>query len=90
MLIKIIFCEVLLGKTLGEQLDAVQKAIDVLESGKAQSYEIEGRRMTYVDLRILYEREEYLIKQIEKYGSSYIRGAQASPIKTRSRIVFES
>ncbi|NPA63611.1 MAG: hypothetical protein GXO16_01430 [Epsilonproteobacteria bacterium] len=73
-------------KSLGEQLDRVQAAIDKLESGVAHSYEIEGRKMTYVDLPWLYKREKYLLDQIEIHGRDYIPGQNAKP-KRRSALV---
>jgi len=77
-----------LARTFGEQLDTIQTAIEALETGKAQSYEIEGRKMTYFDLRTLYAREEKLIKQISLYGRNYIPGQETSPTKTRVKVVF--
>lgn len=46
-------------ETLEIQLDRVQKAIAVIESG-AQSYTIGNRSLTKADLKTLYNREEQL------------------------------
>jgi len=77
-----------LAKTLGQQLDRVQEAIDKLESGTAQSYEIEGRKMTYLDLPALYKREEYLLKQIENYGRDYTPGQNTKPVRRNIIVSF--
>lgn len=77
-----------MARTLGEQLDTIQTAIEALESGKAQSYEIEGRKMTYFDLRTLYDREEKLISKISRLGRNYTLGQETEAIKTRAKVVF--
>jgi len=77
-----------LAKTLAQQLESVQTAIEKLESGAAQSYEIEGRKMTYLDLPALYKREEYLLKQIENHGSGYIPGQNSKPMRRSALVSF--
>ena len=77
-----------MAKSLKEQLESVQEAIDAIESGKTQSYELEGRKLTYVDLPTLYKREESLINRIEKYGGSFIPGQNSKPVARRVRVVF--
>lgn len=46
-------------ETLEIQLDRVQKAIAIIESG-AQSYTIGNRSLTKADLKTLYDREAQL------------------------------
>lgn len=77
-----------MAKTLGQRLDQVQDAIDKLESGTAQSYEMDGRKMTYLDLTALYKREDYLIKQIELYGRDYIPGQNSKPVRRTALVSF--
>ncbi len=66
----------------------MQAAIDKLESGAAQSYEIEGRKMTYLDLPELYKREAYLIGRIEAQGRDYVPGQNAKPAPRRAIVSF--
>jgi len=47
-------------KTYTEQLESVQAAIASIESG-AQSAQFQGRGWTKAELRVLYEREKWLI-----------------------------
>lgn len=77
-----------MAKTLKQQLERVQEAIEKLESGAAQSYEIEGRKMTYLDLPSLYKREEYLIRQIESFGGGYIPGQSEKPVRRNAVVSF--
>lgn len=77
-----------MAKSLSEQLESVQSAIDAIESGKTQSYELEGRKLTYVDLPVLYKREESLLNKIERYGGSFVPGQNSKPIARRVRVVF--
>jgi len=77
-----------MARTLGKQLDDVQTAIEAIETGRSQSYEIEGRKMTYIDLPTLYKREEYLIRKIERYGRSFVEGQDREPLCRRVEIVF--
>lgn len=58
-----------MAKTLNEQLDSVQEAIEVIET-TGQSYTIQtaggSRTMTSADLSTLYQREEKLKSDIAK------------------------
>ena len=78
-----------MARSLSQQLQSVQNAIEALESGKTQSYEIEGRKLTYIDLQTLYKREEELIAKIEKYGGDYIPGVNTRQIKRKAKVVFK-
>ena len=52
-------------KTLQEQLESVQAAIEKIESG-AQSYGIAGRNVQRAELATLYKREKSLKNAIAK------------------------
>jgi hypothetical protein len=78
----------LVARTLGKQLDDVQNAIEAIETGRSQSYEIEGRKMTYLDLASLYRRESALLKKIELHGRDFIEGQNSKPTARRARVVF--
>jgi len=75
-----------MARSLGQMLDTVQQAIESLESGRAASYEIEGRKMTYHDLNTLYRREADLIAKIERHGRDYVPGQNSKP-NTRIALV---
>ena len=77
-----------MAETLGTKLDRVQTAIAKLESGAVSSYEIEGRKVTYSDLGVLYKREKDLIIQIEAHGRDYIPGGNSKPIRRVARVSF--
>lgn len=66
-----------MSKTLGEQLSAVQNAIEAVLT--SQSYKLGGREMTRADLEVLYAREDRLEAKIEKYGCDYIPGQNKTP-----------
>jgi hypothetical protein len=68
-----------LAKTLLEQLESVQAAIEAVLS--SQSYEMNGRKLTRADLEILYAREDRLEAKISRYGSDYIPGQNISARK---------
>jgi len=75
-----------MAKTLGQQLDDVQIAIEsVLTS---QKYAINGRELTRADLSALQIRENDLIKKIEAHGRDYIPGQNARPIKMSANVCF--
>jgi len=76
------------AETLGNKLDRVQNAIAKLESGAVESYEIEGRKVTYASLNVLYKRESELIKQIELYGRDYIPGSNTNPQRRIALVSF--
>jgi len=50
-------------KTLAEQLESVQSAIEIIEGGAA-SISINGRQLTRADLKTLYDREASLLRRI--------------------------
>jgi len=75
-----------LAKTLGQQLDAVQAAIEAAEG--SQSYEFEDRKLTRADLATLYRQEKDLISKIEIHGRNYTPGQNTSPMKTRVHVQF--
>ena len=77
-----------MAETLGEKLARVQEAISAIESGRAKQYMIEGRQMTYIDLPILYAREESLIRKIGALGANYIEGSGGGTAKRRVGVVF--
>lgn len=52
-------------RTLAEQLESVQSAIEAIEGG-AQSYTIEGFAYTRGTLKTLYDREARLLSRIAK------------------------
>lgn len=56
-------------KTLLEQLELVQTAIEAVLT--SQSYSIDGKQLTRADLDMLQKREERLEEKIRKYGPSY-------------------
>jgi len=66
-----------LAKTLGEQLESVQNAIEAVLS--SQSYKLDGREMTRADLEVLYAREDRLEAKIDKHGRDYIPGQNTKP-----------
>lgn len=75
-----------MAKTLGQQLDDVQTAIEsVLTS---QKYVINGRELTRADLSVLQTREDALIKKIEAHGRDYIAGQNTSPLKMSANVCF--
>lgn len=75
-----------MAKTLGQQLDDVQTAIEsVLTS---QKYVINGRELTRADLSALESREKTLIEKIEAHGRDYIPGQNAKPLKMRANVCF--
>lgn len=49
-------------KTTLEQLEEVQAAISTIVSG-TQAADVDGRSYTRADLRVLQEREKYLLKR---------------------------
>ena len=65
-----------MAATLAEQLASVQSAIAAVEAG-AQSYtDQDGHTITYPSLRTLYEREERLLRKIERENSGRIKVAE--------------
>ena len=52
-------------RTLAEQLESVQSAIEAIEGG-AQSYTIENFTYTRGSLKMLYDRETRLLSRIAK------------------------
>jgi hypothetical protein len=68
-----------LAKTLLEQLESVQAAIEAVLS--SQSYKLNGREMTRADLDMLQAREERLEAKIYKYGPNYLIDANIKPRK---------
>jgi len=75
-----------MAKTLGQQLDDVQTAIEsVLTS---QKYVINGRELTRADLAALQVRENDLIKKIEAHGRDYIAGQNTRPLKMSANVCF--
>ena len=78
----------LVARSLGQQLDDVQSAIEAIETGRSQSYEIEGRKMTYLDLSSLYRRESALLKKIELHGRNFIEGQNSEAAPRRAKVVF--
>lgn len=67
-------------KTYAEQLDAVQQAIEKIESG-AQSYVgPTGRQLTRADLETLYKREERLMMKVKRESSGGITVRNMTPI----------
>ena len=52
-------------KTYTEQLESVQATIAAIESG-AQSMTISGRSYTKADIKVLYDREERLLRMVKK------------------------
>jgi hypothetical protein len=54
-----------MSKTYEEQLDSVQEAIALIESG-SQSQSLGNRVYTRADLATLYARETWLRRQVEK------------------------
>jgi len=77
-----------MADTLGTQIDRVQNAIAAIESGRSSSYEIEGRKLTYIDLPTLYKREQALLHKISLYGRNYVEGQNASGLPRRARVEF--
>lgn len=75
-----------MAKTLGQQLDAVQAAIEAVES--SQSYEMNGRKLTRADLAVLYRREESLVSKIDAHGRDYIPGQNTQPVKMYAPVRF--
>ena len=52
-----------MAETLAAQLTRVQTAIASLESGTVQSVTIQGRTITYANLKVLYDREQQLLRR---------------------------
>ena len=74
-----------MGKTLGERLASVQKAIEQVEAG--QEYEIDGRKLKRADLEVLYRQEERLLRQIEQFGADYDPTKQ-KPVTRKANVRF--
>ena len=77
-----------MARMLGQQLDTVQEAIEALESGRVESYEVEGRSIKYHNLGQLYKREEHLIGQIDNHGREYVPGSNSKPAQRRALVSF--
>lgn len=75
-----------MAKTLGQQLDAVQTAIDAVET--SQSYEMEGKKLTRADLGELYRREARLISKIDMHGRNHTLGQNSTPMKMTAHVQF--
>lgn len=75
-----------MAKTLGQQLDDTQAAIDAVL--KSQSHEENGKSLTRADLATLYRREEKLLSKIEAHGRNYIAGQNLAPMKRAARVQF--
>jgi len=54
-----------MAKTYAEQLEAVQSAIEAIESG-SQSQSVQGRSIARADLATLYAREKYLRTMVQR------------------------
>lgn len=65
-----------MAKTLLQQLESVQTAIEAVLS--SQSYKLNGRELTRADLDVLYSREDRLEAKINRYGPDYIPGQNVS------------
>lgn len=74
-------------KTYTQQLEEVQTAISAIISG-AQSYQFNGRMFTKASLSTLQDREEWLIKQVQKHEPENLPNQK--PAFSVSRIVPES
>jgi len=59
-------------KTLAEQLESVQSAIEIIEGGAA-SISINGRQLTRADLKTLYDREASLLRRIDRAANTVRR-----------------
>lgn len=77
-----------MAKTLGQQLDAVQAAITLAESG--QEYKIADRELKRIPFSLLQKREETLITKINLYGRDYIEGQNTTPMKMTANVQFGS
>lgn len=75
-----------MAKSFGEQLDDVQKAIEVIEGG-AQQYEINGRKFIRGNLEAYYKERDRLEMKVEQYGADYTIG-QNRPRSMRVPIRF--
>lgn len=75
-----------MAKTLGQQLDAVQTAITLAESG--QEYKIADRELKRIPFSLLQKREETLITKINMYGRDYIEGQNTTPMKMTANVKF--
>jgi len=75
----------ILAKTLGEQLTAVQTAIENAED--RQEYGIADMSVKRASLKTLYEREERLLSKIAQYGVDFIPGS-SSITPRRANVTF--
>jgi acetyl-CoA carboxylase beta subunit len=75
----------ILAKTLGEQLEAVQTAIEQAED--RQEYGIADMSVKRASLKTLYDREERLLQKISQYGANYTPGT-ATITPRRANVVF--
>lgn len=66
-------------KTLLEQLELVQTAIEAVLT--SQSYSIDGKQLTRADLEMLQAREERLEIKIRKYGPHYRISEDVTPAR---------
>lgn len=57
--------------TYGEQLDSVQKAISLIETGAIASYKVGEQEINRANIKVLYAERKYLIEQIKILGASY-------------------
>ncbi len=62
--------------TLAEQLISVQAAIESVESGVQSYTDQDGHTVVYPTLRALYEREERLLRRIERGDSGRVKVAE--------------
>ena len=77
-----------MAKTLGEQLEEIQNAIDAVLS--SQSYKMNGRELTRADLSALEMREDKLLSRIDQYGPDFIPGQKSEIRGMRARVQFSS
>lgn len=75
-----------MAKSLGEQLDAIQTAIDAVLT--SQSYKMNGRELTRADMSALERREDKIIALIDMHGRDYIPGQNTKPLKMSAHVQF--
>jgi hypothetical protein len=62
--------------TLAEQLASVQAAISAVESGVQSYTDQDGHTVVYPPLNVLYDREDSLLRKIERGNSGRVKVAE--------------
>lgn len=75
-----------MAKTLGQQLDDVQTAIELALQG--QEYKIADRELKRTPFSLLQKREDDLIAKIEMHGRNFIPGQNTTAMRMNVPVTF--